>query len=162
VGPGPSELPELFGDDAAQWFLKLEGAGEGISIHGIRATHVVEVWGENGIVTASSLWRYTGETLELWERMSTMVKAAAGGNEVEASLDITSLGAPEVALVILQGWDGPYDFGAPAVVDDPAEESRTGGALGDGEVPIPEFEDLLAPVAGTLLIYGLVRRRRRR
>jgi hypothetical protein len=162
-GTGPSELPELFGDDAAQWFLKLEGAGEGISIHGIRATHVVDVRGANGIVTASSLWRYTEDVQPPWERViENEVQAAAGGNEVEASLDITSLGAPEVALVILRGWDGPYDFGAPAVVDDPAEESRTGGALGDGQVPIPEFDDLLAPVAGTLLIYGLVRRRRRR
>jgi len=160
-GPGPSEPPEVFGDDAAQFFLRLEGSGEGGAVHGIQATHVVDVRGENGLVTSRALWRYTGDPLSPWERMTAAVEAAAGGNELEASLDISSLGTPEVALVIIRGWDGVLDVGSPAVVDDPAGETRT-DQFGDGPLPIPEFTDALAPVAGTLLAYALVRRRRRR
>jgi hypothetical protein len=161
-GPGPVEQPELFGDDAAQFFLKIEGAGEGRSVYGIRATHVVDVRGENGLVTAASLWSYTGNPEDEWVRENALVVAAAGGNEVEASMDLSSLGKPEVALVILMGWDGVSDIGSPAVVDDPAGETRKDWDLGDGPLPIPEFSDLLAPFAATLVAYGLVRRRRRR
>jgi hypothetical protein len=161
-GSGPTEKAELFGDDAAQFFMRFEGAGQGILIHGIYATHVVDVRGESGLVTAASLWRYTGDSQTPWERMTADVRAAAGGNEVEASLDLSTLPEPEVMLVIVRGWDNVYDFGSPAVVDDPAGETRTDEGLGDGPLPIPEFDDLLAPVAGTLLVYGMVRRRRRR
>jgi len=160
-GSGPSESPELFGDDAAQFFIRLQGAGEGLPIHGVHATHVVDVRGENGLVTASSLWRYTGDPQTPWERMTADVRAAAGGNELEASLDISTLPNPEVTLVIIRGWDNVYDFGSPAVVDDPAGETRTDNGPQDDPLPIPEFDDLLAPVASTLLIYALVRRRRR-
>ena len=118
--------------------------------------------GENGQITAASLWKYTGDSQDPWERLSAIaVDAAAGGNEMEASLDITDLGSPEVTVVIIRGWDGKYDFGSPAVVDDPAGETRTDREPWEDLVPIPEFADLLAPVAGTLLAYGFVRRRRR-
>jgi hypothetical protein len=160
-GTGPSEPPPLLGDDAAQFFLRLEGSGEGLPVYGVRATHVVDVRGENGVVSSKALWRYTGDAERPWERMTAVVEAAAGGNEVEASLDISTLGTPEVTLVVIRGWDGALDHGSPAVVDDPAGETRTGG-LGDGPLPIPEFSDLLGPVAGTTLVYALVRRRRRR
>jgi hypothetical protein len=161
-GGGPSEPPELFGDDAAQWFLKIEGAGDGFPVHGIEATHVVDVRGVNGIVRTVSLWRFTGDPSYPWDQASGVVHAAAGGNEVEASLDISTMGRPEAVVVLVRGWDNKYDLGSPAVVDDPAGESRTGEDPGDGPVPIPEFDDMLVPVAGTLIVYTLVRRRRRR
>ncbi len=122
---------------------------------------MVDIRGENGIVTTKSLWRYTGDPQTPWEPMTAVVEAATGGNEVEASLDISTLGTPEVALVIMTGWDGGIDVGSSAVVDDPAGETRTDG-FGDGPLPIPEFSDLLAPVVGTTLAYALVRRRRHR
>ena len=161
-GPGPSEPPELYGDDAVQFFIRVDGAGEGFPVHGIRATHVLDVRGVGGRVTSSSLWEYTGDAQDPWERTSDVVLAAAGGTEVEASLETTNLGTPEVAVVLVRGWDGPYDFGAPGVVDDPGSETRTGNGPWDDPVPIPEFGDLLAPVSATLVAYALVRRRRRR
>ena len=160
-GGAPAETPEMFGDDIAQFFLRMEGAGDGTPVHGVRATHLVDVRGVDGVLTSKTLWRYTGDTGTPWERMTAVVKAACGGNELEASLDISSLGRPEVALVIVSGWDGVQDMGSPAVVDDPGGETRADGPL-DGPLPIPEFSDVVGPVMATTLAYALVRRRRRR
>ncbi len=159
-GPGPSELPEAFGYDAAKFFIKVEGATPSLNILGIQATHVIDVRGVGGEVRIAALWKYLGDEISPWVRLTDPVKAAAGVHEVEVSLETAGLGNVEVALVMMVGWDGGSDAGSPHVVQDPGSETRNDD-WPDGPVPIPEFDDIVLPVVCTLAVFTIVRRRKR-
>ncbi|NOQ53195.1 MAG: hypothetical protein GQ558_01165, partial [Thermoplasmata archaeon] len=159
-GPGPTEPPELFGYDAAQFFINIEGATPSRNFLGIQATHVIDVRGVDGEVRTATLWKYTGAVAAPWVRMVDPVKAAAGVHEVEVALDTANLGNVEIALVMMLGWDGGSDAGSPHVVQDPGEETRN-DEWPPGPLPIPEFDDIVFPAVCTLVAYTIVRRRKR-
>jgi hypothetical protein len=161
-GPGgvPTEPPALVGQDMARFYLHVDGATPVMGNYGMQVTHLLEVQGQGGRVMGSSLLKYTGNAEDPWAHVANPVEAAFGGNELEVSLDTQGMTGLDVALVVLVGWDGSMDFGAPHLVDDPGAESRWGPW--DDPLPIPEFQQILLPALGTLLAFGSMRRRRQR
>ena len=160
-GGSGGEPPVVFGDDRALIYLDVEGSEPARTMYGQRVTHAIDVAGLDGVVRTVGIWKYTGATEAPWVRLDRDVRAAAGVHELEVSLDVTDLsGTVRTAVIIVRGWDGAIDAGSSQPIQDLNEETRTGG-LGDGPLPIPEFDDLVIPAVCTLIAYTIVRRRKR-
>jgi hypothetical protein len=159
-GPGPGRLPELIGEDVAVFYLAVSGATPTLSFMGLQASHKVEVHGTGGVVTSAVLYRYAGPTQGPWTEMTNAVRAAAGGQELEVSVDLAGIGDVVTALVVMQGWDGAVDYGAPSPVGPlGGDDSRHSPPVPWDDVPIPEFGQLVLPALATIVAFAVLRRR---
>jgi hypothetical protein len=159
-GPTPGRLPQLVGEDVAVFYLTVTGATPALSLRGMQASHKVELHGTGGVVTSAVLYRYSGPSQSPWTEMTNAVRAAAGGPELEVSVDLAGMGDVETALVVITGWDGAVDYGAPSPVGPlGGDDTRHSPPVPWNDVPIPEFGQVVLPALVTIIGFAALRRR---
>ena len=145
---GPVDIPELTGEDAIYIFIDTDGNdATGYEVYDIGADIMVELKGVMGDITRADKQLFTGDSQTEWKWSSLSgVDAAATGSELELAVDGVS--TSDQVYIHLVSWDDAEDWGETQVK---IEDSRD---------PIPEFSTIAIPVAGMMLIFGYVRRRR--
>jgi hypothetical protein len=122
------------------------------------------VRGLSGAVRSATLFKLdsvSGAGVPSWVQMTSTVLAAAGGSELEVSVDVTGLGQATSALIVLIGWEGATDLASTLPLGPLSQETRMSPRGGWDELPIPEFGTVAAPALATIVGLAIARRARR-
>ena len=166
AGPGgngssgpPIPLPRQTGEDVLLVYIDVNASDKaGEPIGGIYADYLLEVKGHGGRVTSQSLFAWSSR----WSTLSVpAVALAKNSTDVEGSIPVSVTNETQMVFAATD-WSGVGDMSAPvnATVLVPSTAPQLSG--GGWQVNAPEFHEVAAPVAGTLLIVLVFLRRRRR
>src|SRR2546425_2500991 len=113
VSPPP---PPLEGTDQVRFFLDADGnGGTGFQIGGVGAEFLVEIRGQNGLITSADAMRFAGATQADWSWTSIgIAPAAKDQGELEAALQGVRISNASRAFFQVSGWNGARDDSSPA------------------------------------------------
>jgi hypothetical protein len=156
-GP-PIPLPRQTGEDVLRVYIDVNASEMvGTPIGDISADYLLEVRGHGGRITSRDLFEWSNG----WSAAPVLgVLLAKNSTDIEGAIPLSSTNETQMVFASTD-WSGAGDLTAPVnatvLASTPAPQLSQ-----DIRVDAPEFHEVAAPVAGTLLIVLLFLRRRRR
>lgn len=158
AGGPPIPLPRQTGEDILRVYIDVNASdSQGDPVGGIWADLLLEVRGHGGRITSQALFAWTTRWVAVPDPEVLLAKNAT---DIEGSLPLSGMG-PTRMVFAATDWSGLGDTTAPvnATVLAPNQAPELSNDL---QINAPEFHEVAAPVAGTLLVVLLFLRRRRR
>jgi hypothetical protein len=154
----PIPVPRRTGEDILRVYIDLNSTdSRGGPIAGILADYLFELRGEGGRIRARSLYEWNATWIPV---ALPAVSLAKNATDLEGSLALGPTTARTRMVFAATDWSGIGDVTAPvdALLQAPAPSpGRTGETIF-----APEFQDMVLPVATTLIVVLALARRRRR
>ncbi|HEY5605519.1 MAG TPA: hypothetical protein VIL45_03235, partial [Thermoplasmata archaeon] len=125
-------------------------------VGGVYADYLLEVRGQAGRITSRTLFAWTGR----WSTVSNPgVMLAKNATDIEGYIPVLATSQMQMVFAATD-WSGLGDMTAPvnATVLTPAPAQQVADSR---QINAPEFHEVAAPVAGTLVIVLVFLRRRR-